>query len=173
MISSQSQLLLEHMKWADSEVWKKVLSFSDAENDERIKKLLNHIHEAQYAFYLVWNGLPLEIPKIDTFKDLKSIANWGHEYQCKLNDFISSDKINIENKIIEIPWAKFMERRTGKKVVPATFEETVLQITSHTTYHRAQVNTRFRELGGEPASVDFIVWVWLGKPKADWGDYIK
>ena len=168
MISSQSELLLEHMKWADAEVWKKILSFPSAENDAQIKKLLNHIHEAQYAFYLVWNGLPLEIPKIDAFEDLKSIAKWSYDYQSKLNDFISSEKINKEDKIVEIPWAKFMERKTGIKVVPATFEETVLQITSHSTYHLAQVNTRLRELGCEPPSVDLIVWVWLGKPKPDW-----
>ena len=73
-------------------------------------------------------------------------------------------------KIIEIPWSKFMERRIGKKVVPATLEETMLQVASHSTYHRGQINTRFRELDGEPAIVDFIVWVWLGKPLANWGD---
>lgn len=168
MITLQSELLLEHMKWADAEVWKKALSFRDVENDERIKKLLNHICEAQYAFYLVWNCLPFEIPKQDTFIDLKLIAKWEYDYQCKLNEFISSEKISNEDKIVEIPWAKFMERRTGKKVVPATFEETVLQITSHSTYHRAQINTRLRELGCEPPSIDFIVWVWLGKPKPNW-----
>ncbi len=32
--------LLNHMKWADAEVWKKVLAFESAENDEKIKKLI-------------------------------------------------------------------------------------------------------------------------------------
>jgi uncharacterized damage-inducible protein DinB len=44
----------------------------------------------------------------------------------------------------------------------------MLQVASHSTYHRGQINTRFRELGGEPAIVDLIAWVWLGKPKASW-----
>jgi hypothetical protein len=27
-----------------------------------------------------------------------------------------------------------------------------------------QVNTRIRELGGTPPLVDFIAWIWAGKP---------
>ncbi len=59
-----------------------------------------------------------------------------------------------------------MERFGGAQ--SATFPETVLQITGHSTYHRGQLNTRLRELGGEPPLVDFIAWIWMGKPKADW-----
>ena len=160
--SENKSLLLQHMQWADAEVWKKVLSYDAAKKDERIKKLLYHLHQVQYAFYFLWNELPIEIPKSEEFPDLKSIAKWGFDYQQKLNEFLSS-QISDE-KVIQIPWSVFIERRTGKKVVPATLEETILQVTSHSTYHRGQINTRFRELGGEPASVDFIVWVWLGKP---------
>ena len=112
----------------------------------------------------------MEIPKPEEFPDLKSIAKWGFDYQQKLNEFLSSQM--SDEKVIQIPWSVFIERRTGKKVVPATLEETMLQVASHSTYHRGQINTRFRELGGEPASVDFIVWIWLGKPKADWENII-
>lgn len=165
--------LLNHMIWADAEVWKKVLPFEAVQNDEKIKKLLYHLHQVQYAFYFLWNEQPLEIPKPDTFADLKSIASWGFDYQQKLNTFLSSPGANEKDKVIQIPWSVFMERKIGKKVVPATLEETMLQVASHSTYHRGQLNTRFRELGGEPATLDLIVWIWLGKPKADWGDIIK
>jgi len=164
--SENKSLLLQHMQWADAEVWKKVLSYDAAEKDERIKKLLYHLHQVQYAFYFLWNELPIEIPKSEEFPDLKSIAKWGFDYQQKLNEFLSSQM--SDEKVIQIPWSVFIERRTGKKVVPATLEETMLQVASHSTYHRGQINTRFRELGGEPASVDFIVWIWLGKPDGDW-----
>ena len=78
-----------------------------------------------------------------------------------------------KKKIIQMPWSIFTQRKTGEKVIPATLEETMLQVASHSAYHRGQINTRFKELGGEPASVDFIVWVWLDKPIANWGDIIK
>ena len=168
MKSKQIENSLNHMQWADAEVWKKVLSFEKAENDERIKKLLYHLHQVQYAFYFVWNDLPVENPKQQEFVNLNSIAKWGFDYQQKLKEFISTTKADEIEKVIQIPWAVFMERRIGKKVVPASLEETMLQVILHSTYHRAQINTRLRELGGEPPSVDFIVWVWLGKPNANW-----
>ena len=167
MKSEQVENLLNHMKWADAEVWKKVLPLEAAHNDERIKKLLYHLHQVQYAFYFLWNDLALEIPKPETFSDLKSIAKWGIDYQEKLNTFLSSPKADEKDKVIQIPWSIFMERKIEKKVIPATLEETMLQVASHSTYHRGQINTRFRELGGDPASVDFIAWVWLGKPAGD------
>ena len=166
--SNSTTLLLKHMQWADAEIWKKVLSFPSAENDERIKKLLYHLHQVQYAFYFLWNELPLEIPKSEVFSDLNSIAKWGFDYQQNLNGFLSSTKSDEKDKVIQIPWSVFIERKTKQKVVPATLEETMMQVASHSTYHRGQINSRFRELGGEPASVDLIVWIWLGKPNADW-----
>jgi uncharacterized damage-inducible protein DinB len=165
-------LLLQHMQWADAEVWKKVLSFEAAQNDERIKKLLYHLHQVQYAFYYLWNELPLEIPKPEEFSDLNSIAKWGFYYQNRLDEFLSSPNSDANEKVIQIPWSVFVERKTKQKVVPATLEETMMQVASHSTYHRGQINTRFRKLGGEPPMVDFIVWIWLGKPKVDWGNVI-
>ena len=162
--------LLNHMQWADAEVWKKVLSFETAQADESIKKLLYHLHQVQYAYLDLWNNTHIELTKSETFKNLGSIAKWGFEYQQKLDDFLSSPKSYEKEKNILIPWSVFLERKIGKKVVPATLEESMLQVALHSTYHRGQINTRFRELGGEPASVDFIVWVWLGKPKPDWGN---
>ena len=173
MKSEQIENLLNHMMWADAEVWKKILSFDSVQNDERIKKLLYHLHQVQYAFYFLWNELPLEIPKPEEFSDLKSIAKWGFDYQQKLDEFLSSSKSDEKDKVIQIPWSVFVERKTKQKVVPATLEETMMQVASHSTYHRGQINTRFRELGGDPASVDLIVWIWLGKPKAGWSESIS
>ena len=171
--SNNTILLLKHMLWADNEVWKKVLELPEAEDDKRIKELLYHLHQVQYAFYFLWNELPIEIPKPEEFTDLKSIAKWGFEYQQKLNQFLLSEKVSDKEKIVQIPWSVFFERKTKQKVIPATLEETMLQVASQSTYHRGQINTRFRELGGDPASVDFIVWVWMGKPRTDLGEYIK
>ncbi len=168
MQPSEISPLLQHMKWADAEVWKKVLSIPASDKDERIKKLFYHLHQVQYAFYYIWNDQQLDIPKPEEFTDLKSIAKWGFDYQTMLDAFLASSRGNDVKKIIDIPWSKFLERRFGQKIVPATLEETMLQVTSHSTYHRAQINTRFRELGGEPPMVDFVAWVWFGKPAAEW-----
>ena len=51
------------------------------------------------------------------------------------------------------------------KVLPATLSESAWQVVHRTrTYHRGQIATRIREIGGEPPLVDFLYWVWGGKP---------
>ena len=46
--------------------------------------------------------------------------------------------------------------------------ESMLQVALHSQYHRGQINARLRALGGEPPRVDYIIWLWLGRPPADW-----
>ena len=31
-----------------------------------------------------------------------------------------------------------------------------------------QINARLREIGGEPPLVDYIAWIWLGRPTVNW-----
>ena len=74
------------------------------------------------------------------FINLKSIAKWGFDYQQKLNEFLSTTKADENEKEIQIPWAVFMERRIGKKVIPATLEETMIAsctFTAHIIVHRS------------------------------------
>jgi uncharacterized damage-inducible protein DinB len=40
----------------------------------------------------------------------------------------------------------------------------------HSAHHRGQINVHLRELGIAPPLVDFIIWVCLGKPPAEWPD---
>ena len=56
---------------------------------------------------------------------------------------------------------------TGKVPI-LTMGETLLQVVNHSTYHRGQINSRLREVGGTPPMTDFIAWVGLGKPVVDW-----
>ena len=60
------------------------------------------------------------------------------------------------------------EQRLGRKPSGTTVGETGLQVALHSTYHRGQVTARLREVGGEPPLVDYIAWVWLGRPAAEW-----
>lgn len=161
-------LLFKHMEWADASVWKSVLLFPVSHNDSALKKYLFHIHSVQRAFYYIWTGQPLELPKETDFNELIDLAKWGGEYYKNLETFLKSfDRVGL-NDIIEIPWANRLEKIIGKKPVNPTVAETMLQVAMHTTYHRGQLNKRLRELGGEPPLIDFIVWIWLGKPKAEW-----
>ncbi len=67
-----------------------------------------------------------------------------------------------------LPWAVYYARELGSDVAPTTLGETMLQIVSHSTHHRAQVSTAVRVLGGTPVMVDYIAWLWAGRPAAAW-----
>jgi len=46
----------------------------------------------------------------------------------------------------------------------------VLQVAMHSSHHRGQVARRLRELGVESPLTDYIAWIWMSRPVADWGD---
>ena len=165
-------LLFHHMEWADAKVWQSVLKFSSANSDSRLRKLLCHIHNVQRAFFYIWTKQPLEFLKETDFPELLDIAKWGYEYHSLVKEYLDSFDENELNKIIEIPWTHHFEKIIGRKPENPSLAETMLQVVMHSTYHRGQVNARLRELGGEPQLVDFIAWVWEGKPRAVWDGVI-
>ena len=69
---------------------------------------------------------------------------------------------------MKLPWADIVERELGRQPESISVSETMLQIPMHSQYHRGQINARLRAVGGEPPRVDYIVWIWLGRPQADW-----
>ena len=67
-----------------------------------------------------------------------------------------------------MPFVAEYERQMGRSFGVPTLAETMFQVTSHSTYHRGQVNARLREVGGQPPLVDYIAWIWFGRPDAEW-----
>jgi uncharacterized damage-inducible protein DinB len=69
---------------------------------------------------------------------------------------------------LAMPWAAQIAERLGRSIGTTTIGEACFQVTSHSTYHRGQVNARLRELGAEPPLVDYIAWLWFDRPAAEW-----
>ena len=167
MVPDVYQGLMRHMEWADALVWEAVLGMPQARADERIREILHHLHVVQWAYLQIWRGEPPNVPELSSFDDLASIQVWGREYYRQvLGQLKGLDAVALERQV-HFPWAEQLVERFGSPV-PATVAETILQIASHTTYHRGQINTRLRELGGEPPLTDFIAWIWMGRPSTAW-----
>ncbi|MDP4174343.1 MAG: DinB family protein [Bacteroidota bacterium] len=92
----------------------------------------------------------------------------GYEYHQDLGIFLKSLKEQDKDLNLQVPWSKWFEEKAGREVSPITIGESMLQVALHSQYHRGQINSRLRELSGEPPVVDFIAWIWLGKPVAKW-----
>ena len=160
--------LIDHMNWADAKIWETVLSIPAAQNDEKLKKILHHYQITKYAFYHIWKDKAPEFPELSIFKTVKDLAEWSAKYPKLILTYLGGLKENDLGRMIQIPWADRLEKILGKKPVDASLAETIMQVAAHSSHHRGQVNSRIRELKGEPPLVDFIAWVWLGKPEDVW-----
>jgi len=160
--------LFQHMYWADALVWKSVLKLSHSKNEPRFKELLYHIHAVQHVYFRIWQNLPADIPKLTDFEKITDLSRWGHEYHKNQSDFMDDlDESSLE-ELVNIPWADRVKELIGRSPSPVTVVQTMIQVISHSTYHRGQVNKVIRELDGEPLLVDFISWIWSGKPEISW-----
>jgi len=162
-----------HMHWADAKMYNRLLKMPALQKDERVMELLQHVHTVQYAFYYLWTGEPLRFPEKGDFKDLPALAGWASRYYPPARDFLAVMKEGDFGRRIHVPWSDYVEKQKGRKAQDATLPETIWQVAAHTTHHRAQVNTLIRAAGGQPPLVDFIAWVWEGKPEAIWPDFSK
>jgi uncharacterized damage-inducible protein DinB len=161
--------LYRHMEWADAQVWRAARN-GDAAVDPRLRHLLLHTHVVQRAFLYVWTKQSI-VPafrKPDEFATLDDLREWAQPYYIDAHNYFETVDAERLTQVIELPWAKQLAEQLGRAPQPSTFADTAFQVTSHSTYHRGQVNARLRELGIEPPLVDYIAWVWFGKPAAEW-----
>lgn len=160
--------LFRHMAWADATVWRTILAHEPAQEDQRLRNLLHHLHTVQHAFLRVWRREAMEFPKASEFASLAAIADWGCDYHQRVTDYLKIfDQLPLGEPVV-VPWAAGFAKRYGREAQAPSLAETMLQVNMHSTYHRGQVNARLRDLDGEPPLVDFIAWVWFGKPAAEW-----
>lgn len=159
--------LYRHMEWADASVWHAVLASDPARVDKKLRELFYHLHMVQRAFLRVWRGEARDTP-YPTFEDAESLMYWGRSYYpeafAQLKSFTDGELL----KPLNVPWASMVEKLIGRAPEETTLGETALQVALHSLYHHGQINARLRELGGEPPLVDYIAWIWLGRPEADW-----
>jgi uncharacterized damage-inducible protein DinB len=160
--------LFRHMEWADADVWRAVLASENARTDKKLKDYFYHLHMVQRAFLRTWRNEPRETP-YPTFADAQSLMLWGRSYYGEAFTHLGTLSDEQISKPMPVPWAAMVGQRLGRAPESTTIGETVLQVALHSLYHRGQINARLREVGGEPPLVDYIAWVWLGRPGADWG----
>jgi uncharacterized damage-inducible protein DinB len=157
------------MEWADAEVWRAVLAHEAAGQDKRLRDLLMHLHLVQRFFLIVWQKQPLDPSHGEpVFATAAEMRAWAQTYYADANRFLDTlDERALTSEVV-MPWVKSFEARLGRTFSRTTLGETIFQVTSHSTYHRGQVNARLREIGGQPPLVDYIAWVWFGRPEPHW-----
>ena len=158
---------LGHMEWADALMWKSVAAVPAAQHDERLIALLHHLHLVQWIYLSLWQRETPAITDPKAYENAAAVMGWARPYYAKARAFLDTLDEDGLARVVEFPWTDQIEQQFGS-AGPATMRETIAQILLHTTYHRAQVATRVRDLGGEPALTDYIAWIWMKRPSAPW-----
>jgi uncharacterized damage-inducible protein DinB len=155
--------LYAHMQWADAEMWRAIGEI----RDEKLLALLQHLHVVQHAFLLMWRGAEVDAQALYAAREPQELQAWAREYYAALDDELPRLEQRL-GEVVHMPWLAHFEKQLGRALRAPTVEETLIQVPAHSTYHRGQANLRLREAGGEPPLVDFIAWVWFGKPAPRW-----
>jgi len=159
--------LYRHMEWADAAVWTAVLAADDGPSDPKIHGYFYHLHMVQRAFLRTWRGEPRDTP-YPTFDKAPALMLWGQTYFSEAFEHLETLNEAKLSEPMPMPWASMVAERLGRAPEVTTIGDTALQVALHSTYHRGQINARLREVGGEPPLVDYIAWIWLGRPAAAW-----
>jgi uncharacterized damage-inducible protein DinB len=159
--------LMTHMEWADAQTWRSIRAMAGEGSDQRLKYLLHHIHLVQWVYLQAWRGDPFVVTELSAYAELSAVEAWARPYYPMAAAFAEAADESRLAAPIDFPWSNLIAEKFGT-IRPATLSESAYQVFSHTTYHRGQVATRVRELAGEPPTVDFLVWVWAGKPAPEW-----
>jgi uncharacterized damage-inducible protein DinB len=159
--------LYRHMQWADAKVWASLLESESGRSDQKVRDYLYHLHMVQNAFLRIWRGVPRETP-FPTFDDAPSLMEWARANYGELFTHLETLTDEKLAEPMDMPWADMIEKQLGRKPEGTLVGNTVLQVVLHSMYHRGQVNARLREVGVAPPLVDYIAWLWIGRPAAEW-----
>jgi uncharacterized damage-inducible protein DinB len=155
------------MTWADAMVWQAVSASPQGTGDPKIGDTLYHIHVVQHVFLQAWTAAPFKVRERTEFPTVADIMAWGREAHRGAVDFIEAASAEVLDRPFRMPWANHFEERAKQPAAVHSLGESVLQAVMHSQHHRGQVCARLREVGGEPPTVDFIVWLWAGRPRSE------
>lgn len=152
--------LYRHMEWADAAVW------SAMQPDDDVVRKLHHIQMTQRFFLKLWREETIDYGEVRTPATAAEVLAAARRYYEEIHPFLEGVTAAELERKLDIPWAVHFAR--DGVVVAVTVAEAMFQVTSHSNYHRGQINARLRAIGVAPPNVDYIAWLWAGRPAAEW-----
>jgi len=152
--------MMAHAEWANA-VFFHAWDGSPARDHEEMRRRFSHLIGVQQGFLAILTGKEPGGPKPgppDTFEELRTRAQTCHTGLRELIAAMPPDKLS---QTVQIPWFE-------NPPCVITVAEALVQVAMHSQHHRGQCMTRLKDLGGEPKNVDWIIWLWKGKPEGRW-----
>lgn len=160
--------LFGHMQWADATLWRTLVAHPPALEDEKLMKLVQHLHVVQRAFHLMWTGGKIDPAELYATQEPAAMMAAAKEWYVTADAYLDGFDPSKTDDVLFMPWLGHYEKQLGRPLQSPTYAESFLQLPMHSGYHRGQANMRLREVGGEPRNVDYIAWIWFSRPAPDW-----
>ncbi len=159
--------LYRHMEWADATMWSAVLEAEAAAGDEVLIDRLRHFHVAQNAYLAIWRDEPMDLHAADGLP-ARDLAAWARDNHRAMKDHVAGLSDSVLTGPVALPWTRVMAEHLGHEPAPTSLADTLVHQYAHTAHHRGQAATRLRELGIDPPMIDYLFWVWSGRPDPAW-----
>jgi uncharacterized damage-inducible protein DinB len=147
--------MLDYNVWANKLVCSNIETFSNDLFDKSVggsfgslKATIVHLFESDWLWLNRWKGIPLaDVPKWD-YDDAASINKLWYPIQDEM--LAVAKEIKPEQAI------HFITRKGASHTL--SFEDIVMHVTNHGSYHRGQLTHIVRELGQKPVSTDYFIF---------------
>jgi uncharacterized damage-inducible protein DinB len=161
--------LYAHMEWADGRMWRTVMGATEYAEADAVLDTVAHLHMVQHAFLDTWMERTVgERDPRKRYPEAGALKQWACRFYPEATAFVEGLEAGRLAQEFRLPWAHLFAEVVGREPKATTMRDTLLQLVLHTTHHRAQVSREIRRLGGEPPIVDYIGWVWAGRPDPSW-----
>lgn len=143
--------LFDHQAWADAALLEAVRACPAARDDEKMRHTLHHIVMVQRAFLSIFLKRPFDMAaESKQPESLDALVARFRETHPEELAFVKQVDEAALARPIETP------RFPGAKL---THAQAMMQVVMHSQSHRGQCAVRLREAGGQPPTLDYILWL--------------
>lgn len=156
--------LYRHQEWADAEIWRACEAHPGAMADPELWVRQHHIHLVQQAFLHIVRGedaSTLTFRKAEEYSGPAELKHEAQRHHAAFATLVDKATEEILERGLVIPWFQ-------DPPLTLTTREALLQAAMHSQHHRGQQSARLRALGGTPPLLDYIFWIWKGRPAPQW-----
>ena len=155
--AEQIRLLYEYDSWANRRAVEACASLSEEQfardlhsSFPSVRSTLAHIMAAEWIWLERWQGRsPPSFPDDQSYRTPDALATRWREVESNLLRFVAVSTQEGLNR-------SFDYRNIKGQPFKNQLWETMLHVVNHSTYHRGQVATMIRQLGGKPDYTDLI-----------------
>jgi uncharacterized damage-inducible protein DinB len=151
--------LFQHQAFADATLVNAIRRHEIAARDRELRTLVHHVLVAHRFWIQLSQGAPFSVEdEREVPESLEPIVARYRETQAEEHAWLA--RLEEADLARTVESAFFPGRRIAVR-------DALMQVCLHSQGHRSQCAARLRVLGGEPPSLDFVLWL-KDRPAAVW-----